>query len=594
MISLEKVTAAVLRFAVRRVASVFSDSPSQGQSGTVRRSLNAAAAIALSALVAIPASADVTATTTSSDVIACATPSSNIAEGNPARVFVVDNYAFVLEQWHHRIAVYDLEGKTNLFYFGATAVNGTGVKYTDSALSKNSNADGGFKKPFGMALDKSGGGEIRFAVADFGNNRVQLFTFDQGAQEINFVASSGALFDEPNAVAFTESGDVLVADTGNCRVVRLDGSLSQTATYPLGSKAMPTGICSDSDTSEGFWITDSRNARLAYYRIADGTDAPVASFGTTAGKELVTPRDVQIFGDSPEGKYLCVVDNQLGSVRVVEAVMNGGAYSDILLAGDIGASNDASLQEFEKVWRPNGAFVDGDTVYVADYGRNLVKWYSIEVEPPEPPKYFTVTSVELFDEQDNLSTTFTNHQPIRLLVTFDTDDVISKAAIETFGNGVPWKGIPSANVTVSGDTISYANIANMSNTQPYYGPIDIAITASGASGTYTTNIVAAYTLVSAEPAEEYDETPWDFTAITVTNAIGSLAWSFPSSGVPSSGECSFRIEYRASLATGSWATLEEGLTATSAAGCAIDVPLAPLGNPPSCFFRLVWTNKVKE
>lgn len=589
---LGKVTAAVLRFAVRRVAFVYSESPSQGLSGTARRFRHAAAAIALSALVAIPAAADVVATIASSNVIVCASAPVSVAEGNPARVFVVDNYAFVLEQWNHCIAVYDIVGRTNLFYYGATAVNGPGVKYTDSSLSKNSNGDGGFRKPFGMALDKSSG-EIRFAVADLGNNRVQLFTFDQGAQEINFVASSDALFDEPNAVAFTEGGDVLVADTGNCRVVRLDGSLSQTATYPLGSKAMPTGICSDSDSSEGFWITDSRNSCLAYYRIADGTTAPAATFGL-GDDELVTPRDVQVFGDAPDGKYFCVVDNQLGSVRVVEAVKNGGAYSDILLAGDIGAYGDASLQEFEKVWRPNGVFVDGDTVYVADYGRNLVKWYSIEVEPPEPPKYFTVTSVELFDEQDNLSTTFTNHQPIRLLVTFDTDDVISKAAIETFGNGVPWKGIPSANVTVSGDTISYVNIANMSNTQPYYGPIDITITASGASRTYTTNIVAAYTLVSAEPAEEYEETPWDFTAITVTNAIASLAWSFPSSGVPSSGECSFRIEYRASLATGSWATLAEGLTATSAAGCAIDVPLAPLGNPPSCFFRLAWTNKVKE
>lgn len=473
MVGVKNMTASALRFAAPRLAIL------------------AAASLALAA---IPAAADVTATTTLTNRIVCsASPNSTVE--NAVRVFVSGNFVFALEQGNARIAVYDLVGRTNLFYFGATAQNGQGIRYTDSTLWKISNANGGFKRPYGMALDTFSG-ENRFAVADSGNGRVQLFSFDPGTGDIAFEAASDKLFkdDSPKAVAFTESGDILVADIDNCRVVRLNSSLAQTASYSLDHNARPIGICADSDTSEGFWISDSKNQRIAYYRIADGTSAPVVFFGTVASKDFVEPSDIQILGDSPNGgKYICAVDKQGARVRVVEAVVSGGAYVDIVPVGDVGHAADGSLQYFEQLYQPNGIFVDGNTLYVTDYGKdygsgqngnaNLVKWFEVEASSsPTPPA----------------------------------------------------------------------------------------------------------------PTEEYETVRWGFTSIDMSGGAASLAWAFPSTNVPSSGECLFTIDYRTSLTTGSWATLVEDISSTSAAGCAYQADLSALGAPPSCFFRLYWTNKVKE
>ena len=556
--------------------------------------------------IALSAKAEVEADTTISNRIVCTTaPTTYNAEGNPARVFVSGDFVYVLEQWNARVAVYDLVGRTNLFYYGAIVNNGAGEKYTISGKWKMGTGDGGFKKPFGMALDTFSG-ENRFAVADTGNNRVQLFTFDASTGDITFAAASDAVFTAPEAVAFTAAGDMLVADTGAGRVVRLSVSgdtLAVGEEYPLGESAYPTGICSDSDTSEGFWITDSNprtnTGRVSYYRIADGTAAPAVFLSASGDRNFRYIRDVQVFGDSVNGKYLAVADYSWSRVSIVEAVAAGGAYTEVVGVGDVGSQSESALQEYEKLWHPTGVFVADGTLYVADYGHNLIRWYEVtpgdSPEPPEPPKYFNFLSVETFDETGAPCTEFTNHQTIALIVTFDTDDQIERATIncnET--NGTTFVAIP--NPTVSGDTISYDNIANMSNVQPYYGAIDLVITAVGAEGTYTTNVIAAYTLYDPTPpapAETTETNAWRIVSIATDAAAGkvTLEWEFPSADIVESGECLFEIQYRPDLVTGGWATLAADISATSAADCVYQADLSPLG--PSCFFRLFWTNKVK-
>ncbi len=548
------------------------------------------------------AEAAVEAATTLTNRIVCTTAPVNYnADGNPARVFVSGDFVYVLEQWNARVAVYDLNGRTNLFYYGATQSDVPGVIYTNSskwAISTNATA---FNCPFGMALDTFSG-ESRFAVADTGNDRVQLFTFDPATGAITFAAVSEKVFYQPNAVAFTESGDILVADLGNNRVVRLTvsgSSLTVGDTYPLGEKAQPSGICADGET--GFWITDVKNQRVAYYSFADGTDSPAVFFGTAKNRELVTPRDVQIFGDSANGKFLCVVDNQGCRVRILEAISSGGAYTDVVAVGDVGSAKDAALQEYEKLFRPNGVFVDGGRLYVADYGHNLVKWYEVATEspdPPEPPKSFRFVSVETFDESGQPSTLFTNHQTIGLVVTFETDDEIEKATIRCdLTNGTTFVAIPYNLVSISGNTMSCDDISNASNVQPYYGPIDIVITAICANGNYTTNAVAAYTLYDPAPpapAETTETNGWRIVSIVTDAAAGTatLGWDFPSADIVESGECLFEIQYRLDLVSGDWATLDSNIVATDASGCTYPVNLADLGNPPRCFFRLFWTNKL--
>ena len=135
--------------------------------------------------------------------------------------------------------------------------------------------------------------------------------------------------------------------------------------------------------------------------------------------------------------------------------------------------------------------------------------------------------------------------------------------------------------------------------EAYVGIAGITITAQGDGGTYTTNIVAAYTIVEPElpPSEETEESPWDFTSITVADGTATLTWAMPADNVPEAGSCDFRIEWRTSLTAGAWSDdsasfVVEGVT--SADGCKKTIPLPDIGTPANAFFRLFWTNKVKE
>jgi hypothetical protein len=268
--------------------------------------------------------------------------------------------------------------------------------------------------------------------------------------------------------------------------------------------------------------------------------------------------------------------------------------------GDVGSQSESALQEYEKLWHPTGVFVADGTLYVADYGHNLIRWYEVtpgdSPEPPEPPKYFNFLSVETFDETGAPCTEFTNHQTIALVVTFDTDDEFDSASIVCKkANGTTF--LSTTPDDISGNAMRCANIGNES--AEYLGEITLNITVECTGGTYTTNVVAAYTLVEPEqPVEDYEEAPWDFTSIAVADGVAALAWALPtaSEGLPSDGICDFRIEWRTSLTEGAWSAAADSYAVedvSTAAGCAYQVDLSAIGSPASCFFRLFWTNKVK-
>ena len=941
-------------------------------------------------------------------------PDSNAdADGNPARVFVTDKFVFVLEQWQHRIAVYDRATGDVVSYFGANEkkrvgnilVDCEGVNYTDGSKSVTSSENGGFNQPFGMAYDTFCTNLNRFAVADTGNGRVQLFTFDPDTGAITFVASYGSkntgdpspdaatnLLLDPKAVAFmkggSNGGDLLVADTGNYRVLRLKASnnaLSYNATFKFDNKYDLAGICYDSDDKTGFWVAKMENQQhrgVAFYHTSGfNPGEPVVSYtfrtqnsaqgGSNNAMVDDAFADVKLWtvGDR---KRLCVADYDGSRLLVLDPIASAsGAYSSIDLIADVGYYGDAALQDYEKLWHPNGVFpLDGtNIIYVADYGHEQIKWYALtldadgdgiedlwedmhgldsrtndaladddddglpnigeyragtdpqnadsdgdgvgdltemalltdpldpdatpdpadirefislevsdavlgiasdayvpgstirfvattdapvssgtitlvgtngvvlaesvmvpsgdtlvldwladvdyvgpvdvrlvipecepavmrfarrfeiraahlvslevfdmdgtavsevlrggsvrivatydspvssgvitlvgtngatlaesamtvsgdtlsfiyattpapdgylgpvdatlavpvcdptvmtsdslfeivaprfvsvqaldadgnartkfapgavvrvfatfdapvtagtialvgtngvtlasgamtptndvslffdytasadyhgpvnvvidapECEPAVPVAdglftivYFRFVSVETLDADGVPSDTFTNGAPIKLVVTYDTDDTNVAGTFFCIRNGVgSW--FVSGYLWPDGSTTLYNNDISGS---AYIGVVDLEITAYGNNGTYTTNVVAAYRLIdptAPPPTEEYEEAPWRFTAITVTNDVANLAWSFPTANVPSSGECVFRIEYRTSLTTGAWATLEDGITATSAAGCAYVVDLSTIGSPANCFFRIIWTNKVNE
>lgn len=343
------------------------------------------------------------------DYIQCATPPPNNAnaEGNPARVFVTNNLVFVLEQYKHRVAVYDFVGRTNLLYFGATAQDGAGHIYREeTAYAQSTNAVGGFTKPFGMALDTFTD-PTRFAVADTGNGRIQLFSFDPESGEIEFVSAYGAetasdqagtsapegTFREPQAVAFMPGGYILVADTGNYRVVRLHydpetGAWAWDRAFQFTADSTLTGVCYDKDTTGGFWVADAGKGkqRVSFHRFTSFSSDPVASFGAYQSNDLTTPRDVQIWRIGGR-KRIAAVDYQGSRVRILDALANDrGAYTGVVARIDVGSASDRTLEDFQKLYLPNGVFPVAGTnlIFVADYGKRdggcKIKWYSLTLD----------------------------------------------------------------------------------------------------------------------------------------------------------------------------------------------------------------------
>lgn len=317
-----------------------------------------------------------------------AAPQNYNADGNPARVFVAGDYVYVLEQWTHRIVV---RQRTAPYAVVATYGKNGG----DGSFGSG---EGEFNRPFGMALDTFTTGAARLAVADTGNNRVQLFSFD--GTNITFVSSYGvrtvgdngpsvdtSMLAEPCAVAFVKGGDLLVADTGNFRVIRLrttGGVLSYNTKYDFDNRSSLRGICYDKDSLEGFWVADAGAGmqRISFHHTAKFSKDPVVSFGAYGAGLLTSPRDVQVWTIGGR-KRICAVDYSGSRVRVLDCQSNAkGAYTNVVFAADIGSYTDTSLQPYQKLWLPNGVFpVNGtNLVYVADYGHNRIKWYGLSMD----------------------------------------------------------------------------------------------------------------------------------------------------------------------------------------------------------------------
>jgi DNA-binding beta-propeller fold protein YncE len=124
---------------------------------------------------------------------------------------------------------------------------------------------GEFRNPYGVAVDPAGGAVY---VADTGNDRVQRF------DGTTWTTVAGTTFNAPRGVAVDASGRLLVADTGNDRVLRLSG----TTWSPVGSGfARPEAV-----TAQGasVYVADTGNARVLKLDGASGAVQRVVAGAT--------------------------------------------------------------------------------------------------------------------------------------------------------------------------------------------------------------------------------------------------------------------------------------------------------------------------
>jgi tripartite motif-containing protein 71 len=180
---------------------------------------------------------------------------------------------FVADTWNGRIQVFDAEGnfQRKWGYFNTT--NGT----LGDAMA--------LFGPRGIAIDSAG----NLLVADTGNKRILQFT--PTGELVNQVGGGGVQlgsFEEPTAVAVDpRDGSVYVADAWNRRIQKLDANLQALAEWPVPSWGSEHLYYKPYLTVAGngdVYASDPENFRVLVYNSAGGVKATFGSYGTETNR----------------------------------------------------------------------------------------------------------------------------------------------------------------------------------------------------------------------------------------------------------------------------------------------------------------------
>ena len=185
---------------------------------------------------------------------------------------------------------------------------------------RRQDAPGQLSQPRGIAVD----GDGNVWVADFGNNRIQVFD-----RELKPVRAFGELgdgagqFNQPCAIAIGPDGRVYVADTWNHRVqvFERDGTFVRQWS---GDFYGPRGIAVAADGS--VYVADTGNGRVAKFTAEGKLEARWGKKGSGAG-ELSEPIGLALGGQG----NLFVADS--GNRRIVELSAKGDPVAEWKVPG---------------------------------------------------------------------------------------------------------------------------------------------------------------------------------------------------------------------------------------------------------------------
>ena len=169
----------------------------------------------------------------------------------PTRLFLADPFVFVLDRQNARISVWNRSSLTPVRTYGTSG-----------------SAAGQFASPYGLGKAPNAN---RFAVADSGNHRIQVFAFNPTTGAISFERQFGSYgtgagqFNNPRAVAIDSLGRLYVADKDNHRIQVFDSTGTHLFSFGAfgtanGQMKSPQGIAVDA--SGIIYVADTENNRL--------------------------------------------------------------------------------------------------------------------------------------------------------------------------------------------------------------------------------------------------------------------------------------------------------------------------------------------
>jgi sugar lactone lactonase YvrE len=254
---------------------------------------------------------------------------------------------------------------------------------------------GQFYGAYGLALDAAG----RIYVADTYNCRVVRIDDMTGKNWVAYGGACGAHqgeFSDPSGIAVDSAGKIYVMDTGNARVVRID-DLSGANWIAYGAAGNGVGQFSPSltsvavDASGRIYVPDAGNARLVRIDDMSGTNWTVLTqsppVNGVSAHSFQSPVAVAL--DAAGRIY--VADNQSYQPAVARVDdMTGANWTSIYTGGGAGGLNSVAVD-------PSGiVFTGGGGVRIVD-GMAAVLTSSGSIGPIGSYYVFGVTPVPLAD-----------------------------------------------------------------------------------------------------------------------------------------------------------------------------------------------------
>ena len=304
-----------------------------------------------------------------------------------------DGTVYVADTFNHRVRRVDPRGAvTTLAGTGQAAYSGDGGPAGVATLHW----------PHGVAVDQTG---TSLYIADSANHRIRRV--DLGSGVITTVAGGatagwagdggpavGAQLEDPKAVWAAPSGDLYVADSGNERIRRIDGSGTITTIAgtgvpgysgdggPAGAAQFdgPRGIAGDG--TGNLFVADDNNNRIrridssGVVTTVAGTGAPgyTGDGGPARSAQLRNPRGVAVDGRG----NVFVADSMNARIRMVDSA---GVISTVAGCGRHGFGGDGGPATVARMFEPRGVAVGpaGDLLVADTYNDRIRR-----VEDPRP------------------------------------------------------------------------------------------------------------------------------------------------------------------------------------------------------------------
>jgi sugar lactone lactonase YvrE len=242
------------------------------------------------------------------------------------------------------------------------------------------------ESPAGVAGDASG----NLYIADSKNHRIMILN---AAGSLLPFAGSGtagsadgfgfaASFSSPNAVFVADSGDILVADSGNNKIRKITpGGLVSTVAGtgapgatdgPAAAASFATPTSVSTDAAGNIYVADNANNKIR--RISGvGASLTVSTFAGTGANGSADGSASSATFNQP---YAIAVDRPTGTIYVTDYFnhrirkISGGVVSTF--AGTTPGSTDGPVAS-AKFYYPTGLAIDGSYLYVADSFTNKIR-----------------------------------------------------------------------------------------------------------------------------------------------------------------------------------------------------------------------------